>query len=69
MQSHCRRHALTQDNEEMIDISFVGIDNSEASSDYQESIKDFLEKMVVVSNEEFMKLYFQRKVCLLYENE
>ena len=31
---------LTQDNEEMIDVSSVSIDNEESSSDYPELLKD-----------------------------
>ena len=50
---------LTQDNEEITDVHSVAIDNAEASSDYLESLKDVLGKMLVVSNEEFMNLYFQ----------
>ena len=50
---------LMQDDEEMIDVSSVAIDNVEESSDYPESLKDVLDKMVVVLNKELVKLYFQ----------
>ena len=42
----------------MIDVSSVTTCNAEESSDYPELLKDVLDKMVVVSNEELMKHYF-----------
>ena len=53
----------------MMCVSSVAIDDAEESSEYPELLKDVLCKMVVVSNEELVKLYFQWKVCLLHENE
>ena len=59
---------LTQDNEEMVNDSFVEINNAEESLDYPELLNDILDKIVVVSNEEFVKLYFEWNVYFLHEN-
>ena len=61
--------SLTQDNGEIMDLSSMIIDNEETSSCCPELMNDVLEKMVVVLYEELVKLYFQWKVCLLYERE
>ena len=60
---------LSQEMEQPVDGGMENIENDDLSLKIPELLIGILDTVLQVSNEEFVKLYFQWKLCLLHENE